>query len=100
MSNHAKFLPGPWICWLRSCTLLIVQVPWERLRVIQLNAPVTVEGVRVTFVDANHCPGAAMIVFEPPGRAPIVHTGDCRCHSYQMPCPWPATVSVVHFEPG
>lgn len=45
---------------------------------VQLNAPLSVEGVRVTFIDANHCPGAAMIVFEAAGRAPIVHTGDCR----------------------
>jgi len=37
-----------------------------------------VERVRVTFLDANHCPGAAMLLFEPPGRRPTLHTGDCR----------------------
>jgi DNA cross-link repair 1B protein len=31
----------------------------------------------VTLVDANHCPGAVMIVIELHGRC-IVHTGDCR----------------------
>ena len=39
---------------------------------------VQVEGVRVTFLDANHCPGAAMILFEPPGRPPVLHSGDFR----------------------
>jgi len=39
---------------------------------------VTVAGVRCTFLDANHCPGAVMIVFQPPGRRTVLHTGDCR----------------------
>lgn len=48
------------------------------IRSVPLNSPITVEGVRVTFLDANHCPGAVMILFEPPGRRPVLHTGDCR----------------------
>ena len=35
-----------------------LQVPWERFKVVQLRAPTLVEGVTVTFLDANHCPGA------------------------------------------
>ena len=53
-------------------------MPWERLRVVTLGATALVGRVRVTFLDANHCPGAAMLLFEPPGRPPILHTGDCR----------------------
>lgn len=45
---------------------------------VELGRPVLVGGVRVTFLDANHCPGAAMALLEPPGRPPILHTGDCR----------------------
>jgi hypothetical protein len=56
-----------------------LRLPLSRMHVVALNTPIMVEGVRVTFVDANHCPGAAMILFEPPSGAPILHTGDCRC---------------------
>lgn len=36
-------------------------------------------GTRVHFIDANHCPGAAMVVAYPPGGLPpILHTGDAR----------------------
>ena len=51
----------------------------DRMRIVQLNEPIYTEGVRVTFLDANHCPGAAMILFEVPGRRPVLHSGDCRC---------------------
>ncbi|GBF99590.1 DNA cross-link repair protein [Raphidocelis subcapitata] len=53
-----------------------------RLERLALNAPATICGVRVTAVDANHCPGAVMLLFEVPrpggGTHNILHTGDCR----------------------
>lgn len=31
------------------------------------------------FIDANHCPGAAMVIAQPPnGLPPVLHTGDAR----------------------
>jgi len=50
----------------------------NRIRVVELRQPVVVEGVRVTFLDANHCPGSVMILFQVPGRRPVLHCGDCR----------------------
>ena len=29
-------------------------------------------------VEANPCPGAAMVVAEPPSGVPVLHTGDAR----------------------
>ena len=75
----------------------------ERLRVVDVGRPFKVEGVSVTFVDANHCPGAVMIIFDdiPNGsgngsgasvatsyqNGPVLATGDCRFHSGMLNCP-------------
>ncbi|KAK9844292.1 hypothetical protein WJX74_000491 [Apatococcus lobatus] len=58
---------------------LRLKLPLDRLVVYELNSPAVVDGIRVTFLEANHCPGAAIILFEPPGRTPVLHTGDSRC---------------------
>ncbi|GAB4823565.1 hypothetical protein N2152v2_010611 [Parachlorella kessleri] len=56
-----------------------LRVPQQRIKAHPLNTPFDVEGVRVTFLDANHCPGAVMVLFELPGGGrPVLHTGDCR----------------------
>jgi Cft2 family RNA processing exonuclease len=35
-------------------------------------------GVKVTFIDANHCPGAAQVLFELPDGRRYIHCGDMR----------------------
>jgi Cft2 family RNA processing exonuclease len=36
-------------------------------------------GTRIKFLDANHCPGSALIAaFPPDGAPPVLHTGDAR----------------------
>lgn len=57
-----------------------LRVPSSRIVPHPLNSPFVVDDVRVTFLDANHCPGAVMVLFEPPGEGlrPVLHTGDCR----------------------
>ena len=55
-----------------------LRVPPARLQEVRIGGAVTLEGVRATFLDANHCPGAAMLLFERPGRRAVLHTGDCR----------------------
>jgi len=58
--------------------LLPLQVPWSSIMVLPLDTPAMIEGTLVTFIEANHCPGAAMVVAEPPNGAPVLHTGDAR----------------------
>ncbi|GLC58519.1 hypothetical protein PLESTB_001369900 [Pleodorina starrii] len=56
-----------------------LKLPAARLQVLPMDTPVEVDGVSLTLVDANHCPGAAMVVAQPRGGwPPVLHTGDCR----------------------
>ncbi|CAM6111862.1 unnamed protein product [Calypogeia fissa] len=57
---------------------LRIGVSWEKLMIIPLHEKVKIAGVDVTFIDANHCPGSVMILFEPPNGEAVLHTGDFR----------------------
>jgi DNA cross-link repair 1A protein len=55
-----------------SCTSQLVPLP-------SLLVLLPVAGTRLQLIEANHCPGAAMVVAWPPGGAPpVLHTGDAR----------------------
>ncbi len=43
-----------------------IGIPWDRLEVLPLNQKINITGIDVTCLDANHCPGSIMILFEPP----------------------------------
>lgn len=70
------------------------------VRVLEMEVPVVVEGVRVCALPANHCPGAIMLLFEQPPLAPlsgphgggpygkvILHTGDFRWQEWMAALP-------------
>ncbi len=59
---------------------LLVQslgVPRDLIRELRLNETVVIQGVRVTVFDANHCPGALLILFET-SVSTTLHVGDFR----------------------
>jgi len=67
------------------CTPVTAALVRQQLRVrpqfireVEIGSSITVDGVSIAFLPANHCPGAAMMVFRVPGRVPFLHTGDCR----------------------
>lgn len=67
-----------------TCALCeqILRVPRSRLRAVELERPFVIpqSGGRratLTFVDANHCPGAAMVIVEV-NDSVLLHTGDMR----------------------
>ncbi|KAK8602410.1 hypothetical protein V6N12_052218 [Hibiscus sabdariffa] len=41
-------------------------IPWAMLQVLPLNQKINISGIYITCLDANHCPGSIMILFEPP----------------------------------
>jgi DNA cross-link repair 1A protein len=79
----AKFDRGTIYCTPITAALVKQQlrVRPRMLREVCINDSIVVDGFRVTFLPANHCPGAAMLLFENPGQLPTLHTGDARLTS-------------------
>ncbi|XP_056222451.1 DNA cross-link repair 1A protein [Seriola aureovittata] len=55
-----------------------LKVAEQYVHILPMNTQVTVEGIKVILVDANHCPGAAMLLFSLPDGQTVLHTGDFR----------------------
>ncbi|KAI3364821.1 hypothetical protein L3Q82_001007 [Scortum barcoo] len=55
-----------------------LKVAEQHVHILPMNTQVTVEGVKVILLDANHCPGAAMLLFFLPDGQTVLHTGDFR----------------------
>ncbi|XP_062831776.1 DNA cross-link repair 1A protein isoform X2 [Anolis carolinensis] len=52
----------------------------EYIHILPMNTECIIDGIKVVLLDANHCPGAAMILFAFPNGTAILHTGDFRAH--------------------
>ncbi|NXO79017.1 DCR1A protein, partial [Sitta europaea] len=55
-----------------------LRVQEQYVHVLPMDTPCVVSGIKVLLLDANHCPGATMILFYLPSGAVILHTGDFR----------------------
>ncbi|KAM6896988.1 DNA cross-link repair 1A protein [Xenentodon cancila] len=55
-----------------------LRVAEQYVHILPMNTKVTVEGVGVILLDANHCPGAAMMLLFLPDGQTVLHTGDFR----------------------
>ncbi|XP_030195806.1 DNA cross-link repair 1A protein [Gadus morhua] len=55
-----------------------LKVEEKYLHILPMNSRVTVDGVGVILMEANHCPGAAMLLFFLPDGQIVLHTGDFR----------------------
>jgi len=71
---------GTVVCSPVTAQLVITQlkVPASKILIIPLDKPTVLDGVTLTLVDANHCPGAVMVIAQLPRQPPVIHTGDCR----------------------
>uniref|UniRef100_A0A6G1RRQ7 DNA cross-link repair 1A protein n=1 Tax=Hypotaenidia okinawae TaxID=2861861 RepID=A0A6G1RRQ7_9GRUI len=55
-----------------------LRVREQYVHVLPMDTECIVNGVKVLLLDANHCPGATMILFILPSGTVILHTGDFR----------------------
>ena len=89
--DHTTGLSKGWCAGRIYCTRptarLIIEeagIGSHLVQPVDMDTPFFVEGTRVTALDANHCPGAAMLLFAVPQRSgavlQILHTGDFRFH--------------------
>lgn len=75
----------PVYCSECTCRVLIAKFPGLDgagvLHPLPMREAVDVMGVRVTLIDANHCPGAVQFIFEMPDGTVYIHSGDMRFSS-------------------
>ncbi|KEH40056.1 casein kinase II beta chain 2 [Medicago truncatula] len=45
-----------------------IGIPYDKLHILPLNQKIEIAGISVTCLDANHCPGSILILFEPPNE--------------------------------
>lgn len=55
-----------------------LRVQEQYIHQLPMDTECIVDGVKVVLLDANHCPGATMILFQLPTGAVALHTGDFR----------------------
>ncbi|NXF82204.1 DCR1A protein, partial [Sclerurus mexicanus] len=55
-----------------------LRVQEQYIHVLPMDTECIVDGIKVLLLDANHCPGATMILFRLPSGVVILHTGDFR----------------------
>ncbi|KAL4419767.1 hypothetical protein ABPG75_006865 [Micractinium tetrahymenae] len=71
---------GPIFCSDVTARLVahMLGVRHQYLCPLPLDTPTVIQGVEVTLVDANHCPGAVQFLFRLPDGRRYIHTGDMR----------------------
>nr|XP_048279055.1 DNA cross-link repair 1A protein isoform X1 [Myodes glareolus] len=57
-----------------------LRVQEQYVHQLPMDTECVVDGVKVVLLDANHCPGAAMILFRLANGAVTLHTGDFRAN--------------------
>ncbi|XP_028586054.2 DNA cross-link repair 1A protein [Podarcis muralis] len=65
-----------------------LRVEEHYIHVLPMNSECIIDGIKVVLLDANHCPGAAMILFLFPNGTNMLHTGDFRADPSMERCPF------------
>uniref|UniRef100_A0A8C6XCT0 DNA cross-link repair 1A protein n=1 Tax=Naja naja TaxID=35670 RepID=A0A8C6XCT0_NAJNA len=60
----------------------------QYVHILPMDRECIIDNIKVVLVDANHCPGATMILFCLPNGTVILHTGDFRANPSMERCPF------------
>ncbi|CAG5022851.1 unnamed protein product [Parnassius apollo] len=92
---------------LLFCTKITADLCTSRLgvnskyiNIINVDETIRVDGVEVTAIDANHCPGAVMLVFTLPNGKTLLHTGDFRASPIMESYPifWNKDIHTIYLD--
>ncbi|KMS94561.1 hypothetical protein BVRB_020170, partial [Beta vulgaris subsp. vulgaris] len=98
-----QFNNGTIYCTTTTSSLCIakLQVSRKILRDLEFNVGEVIEDVLVTALDANHCPGSAMLLFQHRDGTTNLHCGDMRWHSKMLSIPAlmpPVQIDYLHLD--
>ncbi|XP_055530788.1 uncharacterized protein LOC129721808 [Wyeomyia smithii] len=77
-----------------------INVSEEYYTTVELHVPIVIDQVRITALDANHCPGGVMFLFQLPDGTNILHTGDFRASADMEEYPefWNMNIDIVYLD--
>ncbi|XP_065075874.1 uncharacterized protein LOC135699520 [Ochlerotatus camptorhynchus] len=77
-----------------------INVGEEFYQLIELHDTIVIDDVRITALDANHCPGAVMFLFQLPTGTNILHTGDFRASADMEEYPefWNIDIHCIYLD--
>ncbi|CAK9166191.1 unnamed protein product [Ilex paraguariensis] len=106
-ADHYGGLTKGWSHGLIYCTPLTaclvrmyLSINSTLIRPLQLGTEYVIEGSKVTLLDANHCPGAALIYIRLPNGQCYLHTGDFRASRLMQSYPLLANhrINVLYLD--
>ena len=92
----------PVICSSITAKLIALKIRMDQkhIQVLPMNQPQIINGIEVTCLDANHCPGSVMFLFKLKSGKNMLHTGDFRASPLmeEYPALWNRSIASLYLD--